>query len=100
MIDLARNDDERKLLELFASPSLIGRSVVAPPGLPAERVSELRRAFTTTMQDPRFLDEVRRAQLEVSPLSGEELQAAVARSGNFPPALIARARRAADLPGN
>ena len=45
MIDLARNDEERKLLELFASPSLIGRSVLAPPGLPPERVAELRRAF-------------------------------------------------------
>jgi len=100
MIDLARNDDERKLLELFASPSLIGRSVVAPPGMPPERVAELRRAFMATMQDPRFLDDVRRAQLEISPLTGEELQAAVVRSGNFPPALIERARRAADLAGN
>jgi tripartite-type tricarboxylate transporter receptor subunit TctC len=100
MIDLARNDEERKLLELFSSPSLIGRSVLAPPGTPPERVAELRRAFTATMQDPRFLDEVKRAQLEISPLSGEELEAAVKRAGDFPPALIERARRAADLPGN
>jgi tripartite-type tricarboxylate transporter receptor subunit TctC len=100
MIDLARNDDERRLLELFSSPSLIGRSVVAPPGTPPERVAELRRAFMATMQDPSFLADVRRAQLEISPLPGEELQAAVLRSGDFPPALIARARRAADLPGN
>ena len=52
MIDLARNDDERTLLELFSSPSLIGRSVVAPPGTPPERVSELRRAFMATIQRP------------------------------------------------
>src|SRR6266566_3062226 len=45
MIDLARNDDERKLLELFASPSLIGRSVLAPPGVSIVRVAELRSAF-------------------------------------------------------
>jgi tripartite-type tricarboxylate transporter receptor subunit TctC len=100
MIDLARNDEERKLLELFSSPSLIGRSVLAPPGTPPERVAELRRAFMATMQDPRFLDEVKRAGLEISPLSGEELQAAVTRTGDFPRALIERARRAADMPGN
>src|SRR5690242_18632156 len=41
MIDLARNDDERKLLEFFSLPSLIGRSAVAPPGLRPERVAEL-----------------------------------------------------------
>jgi len=97
MIDLARNDDERKLLELFSSPSLIGRSVVAPPGTPPERVAELRRAFMATIQDPTFVADVKRAGLEISPLSGEELQTAVKRTGDFPPALIARARRAAEM---
>jgi tripartite-type tricarboxylate transporter receptor subunit TctC len=100
MIDLARNDDERKLLELFSSPSVIGRSVVAPPGTPPERVAELRRAFMATMQDETFLADVKRAGLAISPLGGEALQAAVIKQGKFPPALIARARRAADMPGN
>jgi tripartite-type tricarboxylate transporter receptor subunit TctC len=100
MIDLARNDDERRLLELFSSPSLIGRSVLAPPGTPAERVTELRRAFMAMTADPVFLSDVRRAGLDINPMPGEELQAAVARSGEFPPALIERARRAAGQPGN
>jgi len=97
MIDLARNDDERKLLELFSSPSLIGRSVVAPPGVPVERVTELRRAFMATMSDPAFIADLKRARLEVRPLSGEELQASVMRSSDFPPDLIQRARRAAEI---
>jgi tripartite-type tricarboxylate transporter receptor subunit TctC len=100
MIDLARNEDERKLLELFSSPSLIGRSVLAPPATPSKRIAELRGAFMATMHDASFLSDVRRAGLEISPLSGEELQAAVVRAGNVPPALIERARRAADIPGN
>ncbi len=97
MIDLARNDEERKLLELFSSPSLIGRSMLAPPGTPAERVAELRRAFMAMLQDASFLADVKRAGLEISPLPGEELQAAVARTGDFPRALIEQARRAADV---
>jgi tripartite-type tricarboxylate transporter receptor subunit TctC len=100
MLDLARNDDERKLLELFSSPSLIGRSVLAPPGTPPQRVAELRRAFMATVADPRFLADVMRAGLEISPMSGEELQAAVARSGDVPLPLIERARRAAELAVN
>ncbi|HYK79199.1 MAG TPA: tripartite tricarboxylate transporter substrate-binding protein [Micropepsaceae bacterium] len=99
MIDLARNEDERKLLELFSSPSLIGRSVVAPPGTAPERVAELRRAFMATIRDASFLADVRRTGLLISPLPGEELQAAVAKQGEFPAALIARARRAADMAG-
>jgi tripartite-type tricarboxylate transporter receptor subunit TctC len=97
MIDLARNEDERRLLELFSSPSLIGRSIVAPPGLQPERVAELRRAFSATMQDAKFLADLKRAGLEISPMTGEQLQAAVVRAGQFPPALIERARRAADV---
>ena len=100
MIDLARNEDERKLLELFSSPSVIGRSVVAPPGTPPERVAELRSAFMATIQDESFLADVRRTGLLISPLPGMELQAAVAKQGDFPPALIARARRAADMAGH
>lgn len=100
MIDLARNEDERKLLELFSSPSLIGRSVVAPPGTDPQRVAELRRAFMATMQDANFLADVKRAGLLISPLSGEALQREVIDQGHLPPDLIARARRAAETPGN
>ena len=100
MVDLARNDEERRLLELFSSPSLIGRAVLAPPGVPPGRVAELRRAFMATIESDAFLADLKRAGLEISPLSGEELQAAVTRSGDFPPVLIERARRAAELAKN
>jgi tripartite-type tricarboxylate transporter receptor subunit TctC len=100
MIDLARNDDERKLLELFSSPSLIGRSVLAPPGTSMERVAELRRAFMATMQDPTFLSDLNKARLELSPLPGEALQAAIANMGGLPDALIARARRVSETAKN
>ena len=100
MIDLARNDEERKLLELFASPSLIGRSVLAPPGLPPERVAELRRAFMATMQDPAFLADVKKAKLDLNPMSGEDLQAAIAKMGDVPEPLVARARRVAGMKEN
>jgi tripartite-type tricarboxylate transporter receptor subunit TctC len=97
MIDLARNDDDRKLLALFSSPSLIGRSVLAPPGTSTERVMELRSAFMAMVQDPAFLEDANRARLELSPLSGEDLQAAVAGMANLPAALIERARRVSEM---
>ena len=96
MIDLAKNDDDLALLKLFSSPSTIGRSVVAPPGLPSERVAELRRAFIETTRDPAFLQDVEKSKLDLEPLSGEALQAAIAGSGNFSAELIARAQRIAE----
>ena len=97
MIDLAKNDQDRQLLALFSSPSTVGRSVVAPPSLPPERVAELRKAFMATIKDPTLIADVKKAQLELDPLSGEELQAAIAGSGDFSPALIERARQVAEM---
>ncbi|HLH98553.1 MAG TPA: tripartite tricarboxylate transporter substrate-binding protein [Xanthobacteraceae bacterium] len=96
VIDLAKNDNDAALLALFSTPSTIGRAVVAPPGLPAERVEELRRAFMETLHDPTFLREAERAKLDLEPLSGDALQAAVANASKFSPELIARAQRIAE----
>jgi tripartite-type tricarboxylate transporter receptor subunit TctC len=97
MIDLARTDDERSLLTLFSSPSVIGRSVVAAPGTPPARVEELRRAFLATIDDPAFRADLEQAKLEISPLSGEALQAAIASTAGLSPALINQARRVAGV---
>ena len=96
MIDLAKNEDDGALLSLFSTPSTIGRSVVAPPGLPPQRLAELRRAFIETVRDPAFLRDLERAHLELEPLPGDDLQAAVASARNFSPELIARAQRIAE----
>src|SRR5690606_5026586 len=93
MVDLAKNEDDRQLIYLFSLPNSIGRSVVAPPNLPAERVRELRAAFTAVMTDPAFLADVEKGKFEIDPLTGEELQKVIVSSGDFPAALIERARQ-------
>jgi tripartite-type tricarboxylate transporter receptor subunit TctC len=97
MVDLAPNEDGRRVLEIFAAPTVVGRSFVAPPGLSAERVAELRTAFMATVKDGEFLAEVARLNFELGPLSGTELQAFFAR--DYPPALIERAKEVAKLAG-
>jgi len=94
--DLARNDDERRMVELMAGNSRIGRSVTSPPNQPAERVSDLRRGFSLTMKDPEFLAEIKRLDLDLNPMSGEELQQVIVDSLNVPPSLVARARELAE----
>jgi tripartite-type tricarboxylate transporter receptor subunit TctC len=97
MIDLAKSDDDRALLMLFSSPSMIGRSVVAPPGMPRELVAAFRQAFTATMRDPALLDEVRKLRLELDPLDGAALQANFSGADSVSSELIARARRVAEI---
>jgi tripartite-type tricarboxylate transporter receptor subunit TctC len=90
MVDLAKSDDDRKVLEIFATSSVVGRSFVAPPGLTKERVDELRAAFMAMVKDAEFLADIAKMNFDLEPMSGEDLQAFIAK--DYPPALIERAR--------
>jgi tripartite-type tricarboxylate transporter receptor subunit TctC len=92
MVDLAKDEETRQLLELFSSPTTIGRSVVAPPGIPADRVALLRKAFMDAIKDPDLLNAAKTAKLDLDPLPGEVLQASIGGK-EFPPALIERASK-------
>ncbi len=91
LVDLARTDEQRQILKLFSQPEKVGRSLTAPPGLPPERVAQLRSAFAATLKDPAFLAEAARMRVALSPLSGEQLQAIIEKSFDYPPAIVAKA---------
>src|SRR5947207_12635784 len=74
VIDLAKNDEQRQILRLIFARQVMGRPYLAPPGVPAERIAALRAAFTDTMSDKEFLAEAEKAQLEITPVSGEAVQ--------------------------
>ena len=78
----------------YANSGVIGRSVIAPPALSADRVEMLRSAFAATLKDPDFLHDISTTRLELEPMSGAELQAIVAASAKVSPAGLARARAA------
>src|SRR5436189_73367 len=50
MVDLARNEENRRVLEIFTAPTVVGRAFAVPPGVARERVEELRSAFTAMVQ--------------------------------------------------
>jgi tripartite-type tricarboxylate transporter receptor subunit TctC len=92
--DLATTPEDRKMLRLVFARQVMGRPFVAPPGVPAERVTALRDAFLATLRDPDLLAEARKAQLEITPVSGQAVQALVEEAYDTPKAL---AKRTADL---
>jgi tripartite-type tricarboxylate transporter receptor subunit TctC len=89
--DYATTPEMRELFDVAFGPHILGRPLIAPPGVPAERVRALRAAFTTTMKDREFLAEVAKAGLEISPFSGEEVDKLVARFASVPKSVVARA---------
>jgi hypothetical protein len=90
--DYGQNDLDRRVLVFIGSGAAFGRPLMAPPGVPAERVQILRRAFDRTMADPEFLTEAARLNMEIKPLAGEELQRIAIEVAQAPPEAIARAK--------
>jgi len=86
--EFAKNEQDRKVLELIASSSAIGRSFVAPPGIPADRAAALRAAFETMLKDPAFLEDAQKRKLDVHPISVAALEKIAEAVSATPPAII------------
>jgi tripartite-type tricarboxylate transporter receptor subunit TctC len=92
--ELAGNDEDRKVLRLLASTSVVGRAFLAGPGVPPQRVKALRDAFMQMTRDEAFRAEAARIDIPLNPLAGDKLQAMVVELGEYPETLLERTRRA------
>ena len=63
----------KRLARVVLTAATLGRPIVAPPALPAERVKLLRQAYVATMKDPELFAEVKKRRWDIDPLTGEEL---------------------------
>jgi hypothetical protein len=74
-ISFAKTEEAKGLIETVArvhGPSV--RPYVVPPGTPKDRVQILRKAFMDTMKDPALLAEAKKANLDINPDDGAELE--------------------------
>ena len=94
VMDYAKTDSDRGVLELIFARQDMAYPIVAPPGVPAERVAVLRRAFEAVMKDPDYLADAKKQQLETDFMRGEDIAKLMERIYASPPAVIARARTA------
>jgi hypothetical protein len=88
--EIAETDDQKKLLELQFTAFEIGRPYFVAEGVPADRVTALRRAFDETMKDKDLLADAERLKLEINPTTGEEMQQILTRVFATPRELVAR----------
>jgi hypothetical protein len=90
MMDLAANADDRAVLRLLSVSGTIGRPIFTTPDAPAERIKALREAFAMVMKDPAFLEEAKAGNIDLNPVSGEDLQKLVAEIVATPRAVAER----------
>jgi tripartite-type tricarboxylate transporter receptor subunit TctC len=73
VMELIKDDRNKKILALVLAPMEMDRPVLAPPGVPADRVAMLRAAFNATMTDQGFVSEAEKQHLELEWFDGERL---------------------------
>ena len=93
-VSLARNDEERQIVSTIVAAADIGLAFFTTPGVPADRLTALRRAFDATMKDKDFLDEVEKLKLTASPMKGEDLQQLIKQVSSLSPAMLEKVRHA------
>jgi tripartite-type tricarboxylate transporter receptor subunit TctC len=94
LTDFAKTDEARQILQFFSTDIVIGRPFVTSPGVPAERVALLRRAFDSLVKDRAFLDDMKKVGLDVGPVAGERIQKVVADFMTTPADIVAKAKAA------
>ena len=96
MLNLAKNDTDRKALELFATLNTLGRPFFGPPQMSNEATSAWRKAFADVAKDGTFLATAKKANLDIVYMDGETVQQTVQRINSFGPEIAAAAIHALD----
>jgi tripartite-type tricarboxylate transporter receptor subunit TctC len=90
-IEEAKSDEARQLIRAgLHDPAAMTRPYSLPPETPKERVQILRKAFLETFKDPSFVAEAKKSNLEVDPVSGEELEILIKGVFKLEPSLVAK----------
>jgi tripartite-type tricarboxylate transporter receptor subunit TctC len=97
--EYAKDTHTKQVLELVAAHMAMDRPLVLPPGVPAERVAILRRAFQAAISDPAFIAEANKQRLNINAVSGEGVQQLLAKSYAMPADVVRAAREALNLTG-
>ena len=79
IMDFAKTSEDKAMLRLIFARQGLGRPFLAPPGIPAERLAALRKAFDAAMKDADFLADADKGKMEINPLTGPQVEALVAQ---------------------
>jgi tripartite-type tricarboxylate transporter receptor subunit TctC len=91
-VELGRTSEEVQILRVVANATEVGKMTLTAPGVPADRVEALRRAFDATIKDPEYIAEMNTQRLEITALRGEELQKLVEEVGSVSPAILEKVK--------
>jgi len=86
-------ESARRFVVIVLASGDLGRPIIAPPGVPAERVKILREAFMKTVKDPAFLDDVKKKKLAADPVPGDEVEVMAKDIVSQPPEIAEKMKK-------
>jgi tripartite-type tricarboxylate transporter receptor subunit TctC len=92
VFDYVTTENDRKVLELHFKQILLGRPLAGPPGMPPERLAALRTAFMDTMKDPDLLADAQRANIDIDPVTGEQVDHLLKQFAKYPKSVVDKAK--------
>jgi tripartite-type tricarboxylate transporter receptor subunit TctC len=94
MQELVDDPKIKEALEFVSAGAAIGRALIAPPDVPADRLAALRVAFDQMVADPAFIKEAEKRNIELEPTAGAEVDKFSARIADAPKEAIEMAAKA------
>jgi tripartite-type tricarboxylate transporter receptor subunit TctC len=86
-------DAMRRLATILLSPTSLGRPLIAPPGLPADRLKLLRESYAKMLNDRDFLADAKKRDWEIEKITGEDLEAMAKKAVSQPPETADRLKK-------
>jgi tripartite-type tricarboxylate transporter receptor subunit TctC len=85
---LAKTEQQKQIIELLFARERMGHPFMAPPGLSAERVKDLRHAFDASLRDANLLAEAAKSGMPIEPSTGDELAQTIRNAYALPPEVV------------
>lgn len=89
--DLVESADAKQSIAFASSGAAIGRALLLPPGVPADRVAYLREIFDKMVRDPAMIEMANQRSLTLNPTHGAEVDKIVEGILKAPKDLVERA---------
>ena len=97
VMDYAKTEQDKQVLEFLFARQIMGRPFLAPPGVPTDIVAALRKAFDDASKDPALVAEADKQKQELTPVSGIAVQTLVEKLLKTPKEVVAIADKATEL---
>lgn len=94
IVDLVKTPADRAFAEFMMGPTITGRAIFGPPGIPKAHLDALRTAYDKMVRDPAFLAEAKSRRVEIHPMSGAEIARRVTKTASASAATVKRAKAA------